>query len=84
MVCLTRHRLFVAATVAVGLAARTLGAGSAQTIDPTQPNCVGQHVSEVAQTYGGMAAATAAHNAAFDTELSVGEHLALIRAECAG
>ena len=80
---LKRHRLLVTAAIVVSIAAATLGAASAQVVDPTPPNCVGQHVSEMARMYGGMAAATAAHNEMHGTDLSVGEHLALIRAECA-
>ena len=76
------RRLLAATVVALSFVVGTLGAANAQAIDAAQPNCVGQHVSEIARTYGGMAAATAAHNEMHGTDLSVGEHLAHIRAEC--
>jgi hypothetical protein len=76
-------RWLIAVAIATALVMGTLGVARAQVIDPTQPNCVGQNVREVTQTYGGMAAATAAHNELHNTDLGVGEHLAFIRAMCA-
>lgn len=79
---LKRHRLLVTAAIAVSLAAGTPGTASAHAVDPTRPNCVGQHVSTMARMLGGMAVATAAHNEMHDPDLSIGGHLAHIRVEC--
>lgn len=78
-----KHRVLAAATIVAALAAGALGA-TARPVAAAESDCVGQHVSEMARTHGGMAAATEHHNAMHGGDLGVGEHLALIRAECAG
>lgn len=66
------------------LAAMLLTGGGTVATAAGSANCVGQHVSAMAQTYGGMQAATNAHNAMHGTDLSVGEHQAHIRSEMCG
>ena len=39
----------------------------------------GQHVSMMAREHGGMANATAHHNEMYNTDLTVGEHQAMMR-----
>jgi len=46
------------------------------------PNGFGQHTSEMARMHGGMAAATADHNAMHGTDLSVGEHQQMMLGMC--
>lgn len=80
----TPRRLLVGAVLAGAL---MLGGGSAVVAagpDGTPANCVGQHVSAMAQEFGGMAAATAAHNDMHGTDLSVSEHQDHIRTEMCG
>lgn len=63
-------------------AAMLVGGGSAAVAGPENGapnNCFGQHVSEMAQMHGGIAAATAHHNDKHGTDLTVGEHMAMMR-----
>lgn len=68
-----------------GLALATamlLGSGSMAVAGPENGapnNCFGQHVSQMAREHGGIAAATAHHNDLHDEDLTVGEHLAMMR-----
>ena len=73
-----RMRL-AAAVLATGLMMTGAGSAGAGPENGAPNNCFGQHVSEMAQKHGGMAAATAQHNAMHGTDLSVGEHMAMMR-----
>jgi hypothetical protein len=78
------RRLIAGTALAVAL---TVGVGSAAAAPPPDDmpaNCMGQHVSMMAQMYGGIAAATEHHNDMHGTNLTVGEHLAHIRIEMCG
>lgn len=46
---------------------------------PSENACFGQHVSMMAREHGGMANATAHHNAMHGTTYTVGEHQAHMR-----
>jgi hypothetical protein len=72
--------------VALAAALVTGGGGlvAAKPKDGTPANCFGQHVSAMAREHGGMAKATAHHNAMHGTNFSVGEHQAHMRAEVCG
>lgn len=64
-----------------------IGGGGATTADGNHPcdagpNGFGQHTSQMARHHGGIAAATAHHNAMHGTDLSVGEHQRMMRAGC--
>lgn len=78
---MTTRRLLAGAALTVGLLVGGIGSVAATGSDTVPANCVGQHVSAMAQEFGGMAAATAHHNAMHGTNLSVGEHQAHIRNE---
>jgi hypothetical protein len=72
------------ALVGVALSAALLIGGGTTIAAPgdgSPMNCVGQHVSMMARDHGGMAAATAHHNAMHGTNLSVGEHQTHVRTE---
>jgi len=59
-------------------AALLIGGGATALAGPgngTPNNCFGQHVSEMAQEYGGIAAATAEDHG----DMTVGEHMAMMR-----
>jgi hypothetical protein len=63
-------------------AALLIGGGSTVVAGPENGapnNCFGQHVSDMARMHGGMAAATAHHNQMHGTDLTVGEHMAMMR-----
>jgi hypothetical protein len=49
------------------------------THQPAEDACFGQHVSMMAREHGGMANATAHHNAMHDPDYTVGEHQAHMR-----
>ena len=78
-----RKRFLMAAAV-VALIATTPTLTMANEIDPSQPNCVGRHTSEMAREHGGLKNATQHHNEIHGDDLSVGEHQALIRDGCGG
>ena len=65
------------AVLATGLL--VAGASSAAAANEHPNNCFGQHVSEMAQKHGGMAAATARHNEMHRSDLTVREHMAMMR-----
>jgi hypothetical protein len=77
---MTIRRLLAGAALTVALLVGGVGTAAAGS-DGVPANCVGQHVSAMAQEFGGMAAATAHHNEMPGTDLSVGEHQAHIRDE---
>lgn len=70
-------------TIVAALPAGELGV-TARPVAAAATDCAGKHVSETAQTHAGMAAANEHHNSTHGSDLSVGEHVGHIRAECAG
>jgi hypothetical protein len=81
---MTIRRLLAGAALTVALLVGGVGTAAAAGSDGVPANCVGQHVSAMAQEFGGMPAATAHHNEMHGTALSVGEHQAHIRDEMCG
>ncbi len=77
---MNRWNLLAAAIISAALITGTVR--TAQAANLAEAGCVGHHVSSMVRAHGGMAKATAHHNVMHDTNLSVGEHLALIRAMC--
>lgn len=84
MTLTTASRILAAFALAAAIGAGGAAAASAQELDMGAPNCLGQHVSDMARQFGGIAAATAHHNAQHGSDLTVGEHMALMREMCAG
>jgi hypothetical protein len=68
-----------AAVLATGLLFTGVTGAAAGPENGSPNNCFGQHVSDMAQKHGGMAAATGHHNDMHGTNLSVGEHMAMMR-----
>jgi hypothetical protein len=71
----------LAVAVVAGVAF-SVAVGSAHDVDPTAPDCVGQHVSMLAQEFGGMEVATEHHNLEHGTDWTVAEHLAHVQELC--
>lgn len=80
-----RTCLFVALLLAALIVVPATGhAGAMVMTCGTGPNAFGQHVSDMARMHGGMAAATAYHNAnnGDAPDLTVGEHMRMMRDMC--
>lgn len=82
-----RLREILFAVLLLGAIAVIPATGGTQAMEMTcgsGPNAFGQHVSEMARMQGGMAAATAYHNANNDDEpdLTIGEHTRMMHDMC--
>jgi hypothetical protein len=81
---MTMRKSMIGVALAAALVAGGGGLVAASPRDGAPANCFGQHVSAMAREHGGMAKATAYHNAKHGTDLSVGEHQAHMRDEMCG